>query len=356
MRPGARKGRGATGNPDVRYAEHAREAFDDGWGTLKGEPEPVPTRLLVDRARRVIARNDSPDVPFEQSVNPYRGCEHGCVYCFARPTHAYLGHSPGLDFETLIYHKPDAPERLREELARPGYRCRPIALGINTDAYQPVERRTGLTRRIVEVLLDACHPFTIVTKSALVERDLDLLAEAARQDLVHVMISLTTLDDDLARRLEPRAARPARRLRAMERLAEAGVPCGVLVAPVIPVLTDPELERLLGAAREHGARAAGYVLLRLPLELEELVEDWLDHHRPGMKDHVLNRLREAHGGRLYDARHGHRMRGAGPYAELIRQRFRLAHKRLGLGELPPLDCGRFRAPGGQLELFPDGLG
>ena len=351
MRPGARKGRGATCNPDVRYAEHAREAFDDGWGTLEGEPGPVPTRLFIDRARRVIARNDSPDVPFRQSVNPYRGCEHGCVYCFARPTHAYLGHSPGLDFETLIYHKPDAPERLREELARPGYRCSPIALGINTDAYQPVERRTGLTRRIIEVLLDARHPFTIVTKSALVERDLDLLAEAARQDLVHVMISLTTLDDDLARRLEPRAARPARRLRALERLAEAGVPCGVLVAPVIPVLTDPELERLLGAAREHGARAAGYVLLRLSLELKELVEDWLDHHRPGMKDHVLNRLREAHGGRLYDARHGHRMRGAGPYAELIRQRFRLAHKRLGFGELPPLEVGRFRAPGDQLDLF-----
>jgi len=351
VKPGARKGRGATGNPDVRYAEHRREAFDDGWGTLEGPPEPLPTRLLIDRARRVIARNDSPDVPFEQSINPYRGCEHGCVYCFARPTHAYLGHSPGLDFETLIYHKPDAPERLRAELARPGYRCTPIALGINTDAYQPVERRTRLTRRLIEVLLEYRQPFTLVTKSALVERDLDLLAEAAEADLVHVMISLTTLDDGLARRLEPRAARPARRLRALQRLAEAGVPCGVLVAPVIPVLTDPELERLLAAAREHGARAAGYVLLRLPLELKELVEDWLDAHRPGMKTHVLDHLREAHGGRLYDARHGHRMRGAGPYADLIRQRFRLAHKRLRFEGLPPLDVRRFRVPSDQLDLF-----
>ncbi len=351
MRPGVRKGRGATRNPANRYSEYHAQPEDDGWGNLEAPLERPPTRLLVDRARRVISRNRSPDVPFEQSINPYRGCEHGCVYCFARPTHAWLGHSPGLDFETFIYHKPDAPRRLREELARPGYRCIPIALGINTDAYQPVERRTGLTRALIEVLLEARHPFTLVTKSALVERDVDLLAEAAGMNLVHVMFSIPTLDDGLARRMEPRAARPARRLQALDSLAAAGVPVGVLVAPMIPTLNDAELERILELARERGAQAAGYVLLRLPLELKELMEDWLAHHYPERKDRILNRLREAHGGALYQAAFGHRMRGEGPWAQMLAQRFRLAVRRLGFEGLGPLDCGRFRPPGQQLTLF-----
>jgi len=351
VRPGVRKGRGATRNPTNRYSDYHAHSEDDGWGNLEAPLERLPTRLLVDRARGVISRNRSPDVPFEQSINPYRGCEHGCVYCFARPTHAWLGHSPGLDFETLIYHKPDAPRRLREELARPGYRCSPIALGINTDAYQPVERRTGLTRALIEVLLEARHPFTVVTKSALVERDLDLLSEAARMNLVHVMFSIPTLDDGLARRMEPRAARPARRLQALATVVAAGVPAGVLVAPVVPVLTDAELERILEAARERGAGAAGYVLLRLPLELKELVEDWLAHHYPQRKDRILNRLREAHGGTLYQAAFGQRMRGEGAWAQMLAQRFRLAVRRLGFPGLPSLDCSRFQPPGGQLKLF-----
>ncbi len=347
-----RKGRGALDNPPNRYLSHRHEVEDDGWGGLQETLQaPLRTRLLVDRAREVINYNRSPDIPFDRSVNPYRGCEHGCVYCFARPSHAYLGHSPGLDFETLIYHKPDAPARLAEALARPGYRCRPIALGINTDAYQPLERKTGLTRALIEVLLEHRHPFTLVTKSALVLRDLDLLQAAARHHLVHVTFSITTLDERLARRLEPRAARPARRLEALAALAKAGVPVGVSVAPVIPVLTDGELERILAAARERGAETAGYVFLRLPWELKALWEDWLTAHCPEMKARILQRLREAHGGRLYDARHGRRMRGAGAYAQLIEQRFQLARRRLGFAARPRLDCTAFRVPRPQLSLW-----
>ncbi len=349
------RGRGALGNPDNRYETLAREYVDDGWGSLEARPDRLPTELHVERARSVITFNDSPDVPFDRSVNPYRGCEHGCIYCFARPAHAWLGWSPGLDFETRLTWKPDAPERLRRELGRPGYRCAPLALGINTDAYQPVERRLRLTRRLLEVLAECGHPVSIVTKSALVERDIDLLLPMAEAGRVSVTVSLTTLDAGLARRMEPRAAAPHRRLETIRRLGEAGIPVAVLVAPVIPVLTDGELETLLAAAREAGARDAGHVLLRLPREVAPLFEEWLATHEPGRAGHVLARLRDCRGGALYDSRFGARMTGTGPYAGLIAQRFRLARRRLGFPGLPALDCGGFRPPRAehdrQLDLF-----
>ncbi len=349
------RGRGALGNPDNRYDTQTLEYVDDGWGSLEARPDRIPTELHVDRARSVIAYNDSPDVPFDRSINPYRGCEHGCIYCFARPAHAWLGWSPGLDFETRLTWKPDAPEILRRELARPGYRCAPLALGINTDAYQPIERRLRLTRRLLEVLAGCGHPVSIVTKSAGVERDLDLLVPMAEAGRVSVAVSLTTLDATLARRMEPRAAAPHRRLQTIRRLSEAGVPVSVLVAPVIPVLTDGELEALLAAAREAGALDAGHVLLRLPREVAPLFEEWLAVHEPGRAAHVLARLRDCRGGALYDSRFGARMTGTGPYADLIAQRFRLARRRLGFPGLPPLDCSGFRPPRAgddrQLDLF-----
>lgn len=347
-------GRGATGRPDNRYSELSRAADDDGWGVLDEPLAPLQTTLGVDRARTVISRNDSPDVGFDRSINPYRGCEHGCVYCFARPTHAYLDLSPGLDFESRLFHKPEAPALLRRELAARNYRCAPIAVGINTDAYQPVERKLRLTRGILEVLLEARHPFTIVTKSALIERDLDLLREAASARLVNVMFSVTTLRRDLARRLEPRAAAPQRRLEALHRLAEAGVPVGVLAAPCIPGLTDDELDAILTEARAAGATHAGYVLLRLPHELKEIFRDWLDAHEPLKAQRVMALIREGRGGRDYDATFGRRMTGSGAYADMIAQRFRLAVRRLGYGEGPALDCSAFRPPAaaaGQLSLL-----
>lgn len=346
-------GRGATGNPDNRYAAHVREAFDDGWGGLDAEPAPLRTELFVDSSRSVITYNDSPDVPFDRSINPYRGCEHGCVYCFARPSHAWLGLSPGLDFESRLFHKPDAPALLRRELARPGYRCAPLALGSNTDAYQPVERKLGLTRALVEVLAEHGHPFSLVTKSALVERDIDLLAPLAAASLVQVAISVTTLDRGLARVMEPRAAAPERRLASIRRLSDAGVPVTVLMAPLIPFLNDHELEAVLAAARAAGAVAAGYVLLRLPHEVKDLFQDWLVAHFPLKAERVLGRLRDCRGGRDYDGRFGSRMRGEGEYADLLRRRFQLAHRRLAFPGASPLDCGRFRVPGAaeQLELF-----
>ncbi|HEY9199015.1 MAG TPA: PA0069 family radical SAM protein [Gammaproteobacteria bacterium] len=352
------KGRGATGNPDNRFAADTREAVDDGWGSLDASLEPLLTQVQADTARSVIAYNDSPDVGFDRSVNPYRGCEHGCVYCFARPTHAYLGLSPGLDFESRLFYKQDAAALLRRELARPKYQCAPLALGINTDAYQPLERRMGVTRQLLEVLLETRHPLSIVTKSALIERDIDLLTELARRRLIHVMFSITTLDRELARTLEPRAAAPQRRLDALARLSEAGIPTGVMVAPLIPVLTDAELERILEAAHAAGARAAGYVLLRLPHEVKDLFRDWLARHRPLAAEHVMNRLRDCRGGRDYDARFGSRMRGEGIFAELIAQRFRKARNALGFTGLPELDCSAFtppeqpaRAERRQLDLF-----
>jgi DNA repair photolyase len=328
-----RKGRGATFNPKVRFEAAESEPFDDGWGSLAearaGDPPPQ-TEIIPDASRSVIARNTSPDIGFDRSINPYRGCEHGCVYCYARPTHAYLGLSPGLDFETWIVAKLDAATLLERELARPGYDCQPIALGTNTDPYQPVERRLEITRGILEVLARCRHPLTIVTKSAAVVRDLDLLVPMARQDLVRVAISVTTLDRALARRLEPRAAAPHRRLQAMRELSDAGVPTAVMVAPIIPALTDQEIERILEAAAAAGASSAGYVLLRLPHEVKELFEGWLAAHAPERAGHVLSLVRQCRGGRLYDATFGRRMRGEGPYAELIGRRFAAARRRLGL--------------------------
>lgn len=349
-----RKGRGATGNPDNRFEACTREEVDDGWGGLDAQVEPLRTTVQADTARTVIAYNDSPDIPFDRSINPYRGCEHGCVYCFARPTHAYLGLSPGLDFESRLFYKADAAALLRRELARPGYRCAPVALGINTDAYQPLERRLGITRQILEELREHAHPVTLVTKSALIERDLDILGDMARDDLVQVMISITTLDRELARSLEPRAAAPQRRLETLRHLSAAGIPAGVLVAPLIPVLTDAELETILGEARSAGACAAGYVLLRLPHEVKDLFKDWLARHRPLQAEHVMNRLRDCRGGREYDARFGSRMRGEGIFAELLGQRFRKASRDLAFPGLPPLRSDLFRVPGGrraQLDLF-----
>lgn len=356
------RGRASQTNPDNRFSSFQREAADDGWQQpnrddpeQNDEEQSVPTQLLIDHARTVITRNDSPDVPLRLSINPYRGCEHGCAYCFARPGHAYLGLSPGLDFETKIVWKPDAANCLRKELAHPNYVCQPIALGINTDAYQPVERQLGLTRQILEVLHETRHPVSFVTKSSLIERDLDLLGEMGRSGLLQVMFSITTLDGALSRKLEPRAAQPQRRLQAMQRLAKAGVPVGVLVAPVIPAITDAELEAIVAASVEHGATSGGYILLRLPREVSPLFRDWLARHYPDRAAHVMSLMQQMHGGKDYDSRFGVRMRGEGPFADLLSQRFTLASKRHGLGQrLAKLDCGQFKPPRDthpQAELF-----
>lgn len=339
-------GRGSRLNPGNRFSDWQRDGFDDGWQDAGDTgPPPPPTILLVERSRSVISRNTSPDVPFSQSINPYKGCEHGCAYCFARPGHAYLGLSPGLDFETHIVWKPDAPEVLRRELASPRYRCLPIALGINTDGWQPVERRLGLSRRLLEILCETRHPVSIVTKSALIERDLDLLADMARDNLVNVMFSVTTLDPQLARKLEPRAASPARRLAAMARLHQAGVPVGVLFAPLIPAINDHELERVLEASRQAGATQAGYVLLRLPNELKQLFADWLDSHFPDRAAHVHSLLRQMRGGALNDSQFGRRMRGQGVFADLYSQRLKRICARLGLNrERLALNTTAFRPP------------
>jgi DNA repair photolyase len=351
------RGRGSSSNESSRFEREHREAFDDGWNTID---EPLPrleTIYARDSAKTILARNDSPDIPFDRSINPYRGCEHGCVYCFARPTHAYLGLSPGLDFESRIFVKEDAPELLRAELARPSYTCRTIALGANTDPYQPAERKYGLTRRIIEVLRELLHPVSIVTKSALVIRDIDLLAEMASMRLASVAISLTTLDRRLARAMEPRAATPQRRLDTMRILADAGIPVCVLASPMIPALNDRELDHILEAAAAHGAEAAGTILLRLPLELGPLFEEWLDRHFPDKTKHVLSLVRQARGGKIYSSEWGKRMTGTGPYADLLRLRFEKACKRLGLNERRTafdLDKTLFRKPakaGEQLSLL-----
>jgi len=352
----ARKGRGALDNPGVRYDACHHEAVDDGWGSLDEPPPPLTTTLGIDQARSMIAWNRSPDVPFDRSVNPYRGCEHGCIYCFARPDHARIGLSPGQDFESRLLRKANAAERLEEELRRPNYQAAPLALGANTDPYQPVERDARVTRAILEVLADYRHPVTIVTKGALVERDLDLLTELARFDAVSVMVSLTSLDRGLKRRLEPRAAAPERRLQTIRRLTEAGIPCGTLVAPVIPALTDHELEHLVAAAAAAGARSAGYVLLRLPREVQDLFTDWLHQHYPDRAERVLARLRDCHGGSCYDAAFGQRMTGAGEWARLLDQRFSLACRRAGIDPQRRLrpSSAAFRwpaRPGDQGDLF-----
>lgn len=350
------KGRGALSAPPGRFESVLTEAIDDGWGSLD-EPVPAPeTTVGIDRARHVIAWNQSPDVPFDRSINPYRGCEHGCIYCFARPSHAWYGLSPGQDFETRLFYKHDAARLLEEEIRSPKYEPAPITLGANTDPYQPIERSYRVTRGLLEVLAEYRHPVSIITKGALVERDLDLLQELAGYNAVSVMVSLTSLDAGLKRLLEPRAAAPARRLRTMERLSNAGIPVGTLIAPVIPALTDHELEHLLGSAADAGARSAGYVLLRLPHEVEPLFTEWLRAHYPDRADRVLNHLRDAHGGACYEATFGHRMRGSGPYADLLARRFRLASHRAGIdpSRRIPLSAEAFRRPprtGDQAELF-----
>ena len=341
------KGRGAASRVTGRFAVTRAEGADDGWGSVYEDLADTPrpkTEVTEERARSVISRNDSPDVGFSQSVNPYRGCEHGCVYCFARPSHAYLDLSPGLDFETRLYAKTNAAERLRAELARRNYQPLPIALGINTDAYQPIEKRYRVTREVLEVLAECKHPVSFVTKSAMIERDLDLLAAMARERLVTVYFSVTTLDNRLAARMEPRASAPHAKLRAMRALADAGVPVGVMVAPVVPMITDNEMERILQAAHEHGARAAGYVLLRLPHELKQVWREWLELHYPERAAHVMSLLQQMRGGKDYDSGFGTRMRGEGPFAQLIAQRFARAYRRLQFGRLPALDSSRFVAP------------
>jgi DNA repair photolyase len=341
------KGRGASSNPAGRFDSHTIEESDDGW--YRDEtPEHVAETVLPDRARGVITRNDSPDVGFEQSINPYRGCSHGCVYCFARPSHAYLGLSPGLDFETKLFYKADAVAVLEAELAKPKYVPKPIALGINTDGYQPLEKKLEVTRSILEVLVRCRHPVTIVTKSALILRDLDLLRDLAKDRLASVMISITSLTDEIKRTLEPRTASPQARLRVVRELAQGGVPVGVLVAPVIPAITDHEMEDILKASAEAGASSAGYVLLRLPHELKIIFRQWLADHYPDRAAHVMSLINQARGGKDYDSQFGVRMKGTGAYAELLRSRFDLATRRLGLessDDRYDLDVTKFSPPG-----------
>ena len=349
-----RRGRGARSNRSSRYDEGKRVAFDDGWESL-ATLDAFRTDVMDERAKSIIATNDSPDLSFDQSINPYRGCEHGCIYCYARPTHAYLGHSPGLDFETKIYAKVNAPELLEQELSRRNYVPKTIALGAVTDPYQPAERERGISRRILEVLDRASHPVGIVTKSAGIVRDIDILARMAERRLVKVAISVTTLDRGLARSMEPRAATPPKRLEAIQRLSEAGVPVAVLTAPIIPALNDSEIESILDAAYKAGAREAGFVVLRLPLELKELFREWLETDHPNRAARVISILRSMHGGRDYVAEFGLRQRGSGPYAEQIGLRFRLACQRLGLNKRSlKLRTDLFTPPvpmGGQMRLF-----
>jgi len=346
------RGRGALSNPDGRFEAQTRCDIDDGWGEADAAPATIRTSVTIESPRHIISRNDSPDIPFDQSINPYRGCEHGCVYCYARPSHGYVGLSAGLDFESRLFAKPDAAALLRRELAAPRYRVSPIALGSNTDPYQPIERRYRITREILEVLAAHRHPVTIVTKSALVERDLDLLTELAQDNLVAVFVSITTLDRQMARRLEPRAAAPARRMETVARLAQAAIPVGVMVAPVIPALNDAEMDTILQEAAKAGASTAGYTLLRLPHEVALLFRQWLETHFPDRAAHVMSLVRQSRGGRDNDPAFGARMRGQGPYATMLAQRFRLATRRLGLNAREiDLDRTRFRVPGAQLDIF-----
>jgi DNA repair photolyase len=323
------KGRGALSNPHNRFDAMRGERVDDGWH--QDEPEDsIATTLAPDTTRTILARNDSPDIPFDQSINPYRGCEHGCVFCYARPTHAYLGFSPGIDFETKLMFKADAAALLRKELARPGYQCRHIMLGANTDPYQPVEKRLGVTRAVLEVLAEARHPVAITTRSALVERDIDLLAGMAREGLASVFLSITTFDSDLKRRLEPRSASSSARLATMRSLSEAGIPVGVMAAPMVPAVNDSELEEILERSARAGATRAGYSLVRLPHEVKDLFREWLQQHMPDRAQHVMSLIQEARGGRDNDPEFGRRMTGTGAWARLLSDRFRLAARRLGL--------------------------
>lgn len=348
------KARGTDTRPEGRFEAHRRERVHDGWDVPE-ESTLLRTEVVTERPRSIITRNTSPDISFDRSINPYRGCEHGCVYCYARPSHSYLGLSPGLDFETKITAKPDAAELLARELARPSYKPAPIALGTNTDPYQPIEAKLAIMPGILRVLRDWNHPVTLVTRGQTVLRDLDLWAEMAAKDQAMVGISVTTLDADLSRAMEPRAPAPATRLKMIRELARAGVPVRVMVAPIIPVLTEPEIEAIMTAARDAGATTASMIPLRLPFEVAPLFRDWLERHRPGMAAHIMNRVQAMRGGRDNDPRFGHRFKGEGVEAQLALQRFRLVRKRLGYAEgSPALDCTRFKAPpraGDQLSLF-----
>lgn len=377
----ARKGRGAVSNRAGRFEPGERIVEDDGWSgadagereafsglTFKGVPvhltarppartngdddelPPLATSVALDKARSIIAHNQSPDIPFDRSINPYRGCEHGCVYCYARPTHAYLGHSPGLDFETRLYMKADGAKLLERELRKPGYRPAVLALGANTDCYQPIEKRYGITREILHVLAAYNHPVGITTKSANVCRDIDILAPMAAKNLAKVFISVTTLDPALARRMEPRAATPPKRLEAIKRLSDAGIPVGVSVAPIIPALTDHEIEAIIEAAAAAGATAVNWTLLRLPLEIKDLFAEWLEAHHPLKAKRVLDLMRECRDGALYKSEFGERMKGSGPYAALIRQRVQAMAKKLGLNKYRwDLDASQFKAPAGPVQ-------
>ena len=346
--------RGTCAQPASRFDRETREWDDDGWD-LPEEGRNVVREVAMERPRSVIAWNNSPDLGFDRALNPYRGCEHGCIYCYARPTHAYLGLSPGLDFETRLIARPEAPQVLARELGRKGYKAAPLCLGSNTDPWQPVEAQHRITRGVLEVLRDWRHPVTITTRGALIERDLDILSALAAEGLVQVGVSITTLDPRLARSMEPRAPTPTRRLQTIQALAGAGVPVRLMLAPVIPGLTDHEMEAIMEAARKAGAQTAWWSLLRLPLEVSPLFRDWLDRHRPGAAAKVMHRLQEMRGGRDNDSTFGRRFTGAGPVAALLRQRFKLAERRLGYAPgLPPLEVSKFRPPpraGDQLSLF-----
>ena len=348
---GAKKGRAALINPVNRYEliEHTKE--DDGWNSLADEPERVATTLIRDSTRKIINYIKSPDIPFDRSINSYRGCEHGCIYCYARPSHAYLGFSPGLDFETKIVYKPDGAPLLKKELSAANYKCAPISLGSNTDPYQQAERKLKLTRSILEVMLETRHPVGIITKSALIERDIDILAEMASMNLAHVFFSITTLKPSIAQKMEPRASAPARRLQALKTLTDAGIPCGVMVAPVIPFINDSEFESILDASHSNGALNAGYVFLRLPYELKEIFATWLNHHYPLQAKRVLGRIMDSRDGKLYESKFGTRMRGSGVFADLIKARFNSKKKQLSFAGMERLRTDLFRPPVAESEQF-----
>ena len=359
IRPELLRGRGALSNAVGRYEKQTRvlldDGWDDGWRADDDSPPPIRTEVIHDSTRTIIARNKSPDISFEQSINPYRGCEHGCIYCFARPTHAYLGMSPGVDFESRLFAKPNAAELLAKELSAPGYVPKVIAMGTNTDPYQPLEKKMRITRSILEVLREFRHPVGIVTKSPLILRDVDILSDMAKMGLAKVALSVTTLDRRLARLMEPRAGTPTRRLQAIQGLGDAGIPTGVMFAPAIPALNDHEMEAVLSAAADHGARTAGYVLLRLPLEIKDLFREWLEANVPDRAKHVMTLVRSMRGGKDYDSAWNTRMKGTGAYAEVMARRFHMAVKRLGLNQpSASLAVHKFKRPprlGDQLALF-----
>jgi DNA repair photolyase len=359
IRPETLRGRGAVSNAVGRYEKQTRtlidDGWDDGWRADDDAAPPIRTEVIHDATRTIIARNKSPDISFDQSINPYRGCEHGCIYCFARPTHAYLGMSPGVDFESRLFAKPNAAALLAKELSAPGYVPKVIAMGTNTDPYQPLEKKMRITRSILEVLRDFRHPVAIVTKSPLILRDIDILSEMAKMGLAKAALSITTLDRKLARAMEPRAGTPSRRLQAIQGLSEAGIPTGVMFAPAIPALNDAEMETVLSAASDAGARSAGYVLLRMPFEIKDLFREWLEVNVPGRAKHVMTLVRQMRGGKDYDAQWNTRMKGTGPYAEMMARRFHMAVKRLGMNQpRAPLAIHKFKRPprlGDQLSLL-----